>query len=1708
MSDEKSHRIARPANSSFSSSSRAWRGFDWPPTLPEFKVDIPSREGSRDVSFVWRHLRPSVAMRITSPQSGDVLEQGAEVTLSASFGPEHAGEAFHVSIADGRSWSGRWWRSVAENVRAAPDGFVSVRYRVPRDLVASDNYVVKFAAADAKPPREVEVAGVKVSTPLKIKRLGRDEVVVEWSPSALPTEASARDGWRLAVDVTPTVHEGETTGMVVGDLFLQAASEGLTVHTRRASILFDVSKEDAAARRKRLRLTVDRSYRIALAGFTVGELEAVFSTSRVTCRMSVVQLRAVGGGHATPQGGARRVVLGHADRRRAAPGKTDDAKRDKDRTIEPVRASSALEGDDPPLPPSSSPDVDVLGPSFDAEKEASREASREASDEPPTPGSWEVDARGAGTFGADRGVNVTVIRASDLSVAHDETWDLSGGRRAADAAAAADSLRRAFADGHLRRGSPRRARWGSHFVAVTTAGAWFASPGKDGDDRGAAAALDFVVERLGGDAATRAVVRDACARAPGQQSGIAILAACGPGGVRSRAWAGAGGSAKARGAVALALARCVDACEWFPALVRVRTGPHSDADSDAHSPWRSPWTSWGGEPWFGVPEWSAEETRVSRHASTLRDFRAAFLGKPDAFAGAGDVAEEDDDASSGARVDVHATAKTLLAYVSAKYTAARWCPARRLRDAYRTLTDEELGLVDAAETLVVESASTGRARAAAELVAAGAVTHLARRVRSLLTPEGDLAAETSAESESAEDRTEARALSQALATLMIRNGAALLAEATRGGVAVDAVVRAFLAGWKGNLGTRPAPEVEACVEELANADLANAEVRIFAPRESDGIGVDVREGDIAAADDDERASPSTTTTTSAPPTSIVSALRAKLTYLPAATRATTSARGIAIVLEIDPPDPKRPFASIPLPNPRAPQKASSTPMDVADENDELDDVEPWGGSDAGSDEVMIIDERAEPRLPSPAATNAARRLMREDPMAQGGGDVGSNDATNALESSTESVRGGVAVFLAKDGDWSAHEAMVKQAPRLAHLAQSRGAVGALFLWPDGAPGRPPVQPLLANPNYDIALGIPVATLPARDFDAVLSSSAAGWIVSIAPAGEGSTTTVARRCGDALAEACAFRPGAGAAGASARASAGAGRVAGLAKMRAKAAAARREEAAAAEEEEERAKAKAKTTGKGGSTAGGDGASAKGDGGDGWSWSKYLGLGGGGAKEGEDVVTTGSAEANGDAMDVEEKVEGEVRNEADANDVDLAAEGREPDLEPEPEPFDAFESARARRWSAAMRIAYALGDAGKEILWRAYPSPPEGAGAVRVLCLDGGGIRGLATIVMLERVMRAAGAWCVGECFDLIVGTSTGGVIALGAGLLRLTLKEVGELYDEMASEVFKPDGYYEFFRRGPGHAAARSFERVMGDMLGPEANQPLYAAAAHPRWYAAGCETRGEGSGCRAGGPPRVCLVSSLVSRNPATPFLLRSYRRRAAGDGTAHVGELPGEHRLGAVHALRATTAAPWYMEELTLQKELGLGRVTRRSDDAANAAATSPSEEDTDESDVERGAIPAERASRGTMEPADASRAEATLRCIDGAMACNNPTAVGIFEARRLFSRDRPLVVVSLGTGAGTPCEMETDSRDVGNIMNNIRNATCDVLQVAATVRHVLGEEDQYFRFQPTDEIFSCDLAESKEETRSELRAAAARYMNTDATVAEVAKLAALLRR
>ena len=54
-------------------------------------------------------------------------------------------------------------------------------------------------------------------------------------------------------------------------------------------------------------------------------------------------------------------------------------------------------------------------------------------------------------------------------------------------------------------------------------------------------------------------------------------------------------------------------------------------------------------------------------------------------------------------------------------------------------------------------------------------------------------------------------------------------------------------------------------------------------------------------------------------------------------------------------------------------------------------------------------------------------------------------------------------------------------------------------------------------------------------------------------------------------------------------------------------------------------------------------------------------------------------------------------------------------------------------------------------------PLRAGGLRVLALDGGAIRGLFTLDVLRRI-EAATRRPIRECFDLIVGTSTGGFIA--------------------------------------------------------------------------------------------------------------------------------------------------------------------------------------------------------------------------------------------------------------------------------------------------------------------------------------------------------------
>ena len=72
--------------------------------------------------------------------------------------------------------------------------------------------------------------------------------------------------------------------------------------------------------------------------------------------------------------------------------------------------------------------------------------------------------------------------------------------------------------------------------------------------------------------------------------------------------------------------------------------------------------------------------------------------------------------------------------------------------------------------------------------------------------------------------------------------------------------------------------------------------------------------------------------------------------------------------------------------------------------------------------------------------------------------------------------------------------------------------------------------------------------------------------------------------------------------------------------------------------------------------------------------------------------------------------------------------------------------------------------------------------RVLSLDGGGIRGLITVILMQRLNQAPGLenWLSGV--DLIAGTSTGGLLALAIGK-GLDLQVIRDLYEKKGAEVF-------------------------------------------------------------------------------------------------------------------------------------------------------------------------------------------------------------------------------------------------------------------------------------------------------------------------------------
>ena len=111
--------------------------------------------------------------------------------------------------------------------------------------------------------------------------------------------------------------------------------------------------------------------------------------------------------------------------------------------------------------------------------------------------------------------------------------------------------------------------------------------------------------------------------------------------------------------------------------------------------------------------------------------------------------------------------------------------------------------------------------------------------------------------------------------------------------------------------------------------------------------------------------------------------------------------------------------------------------------------------------------------------------------------------------------------------------------------------------------------------------------------------------------------------------------------------------------------------------------------------------------------------------------------------------------------------------------------------------------------------------RILAIDGGGMRGIIPAKILTHIENEVGKK-IAEMFDLIVGTSTGGLIAAAAvtknkqGKPKFTAEEIANIYTKHGAEIFEKSFLREAtsvkgaFEERYDHDA---LEKILGEYLG-------------------------------------------------------------------------------------------------------------------------------------------------------------------------------------------------------------------------------------------------------------------------------------------------------
>ncbi|KAL0271268.1 UNVERIFIED_CONTAM: hypothetical protein PYX00_008411 [Menopon gallinae] len=183
------------------------------------------------------------------------------------------------------------------------------------------------------------------------------------------------------------------------------------------------------------------------------------------------------------------------------------------------------------------------------------------------------------------------------------------------------------------------------------------------------------------------------------------------------------------------------------------------------------------------------------------------------------------------------------------------------------------------------------------------------------------------------------------------------------------------------------------------------------------------------------------------------------------------------------------------------------------------------------------------------------------------------------------------------------------------------------------------------------------------------------------------------------------------------------------------------------------------------------------------------------------------------------------------------------------------------------------------------PPSDEAKGRLLCLDGGGIRGLVLVSILIELEKKLGKPII-SCFDWVAATSTGGILALALACGK-TLQECLCLYFKMKNTVFTGTRPY----------ASEPFENILKNTFGEKETM-----ASIPK--------------------PRLMITAVMADRVPVDLVLFRNYPSPSEILGVAPEGYFqpsPAPEEQLIWHAARATGAAPTYFRSFGRYLDGGL---------------------------------------------------------------------------------------------------------------------------------------------------------------------------------------------